>query len=141
MFADVLRFSSKVLGFDVKLRDEQYVLLLFWDTDCPHCQAAAGELIDFYHQHKKDGFEIVGLALNDSEKVWLNYISEHNIDWLNFLEPGGWQGKAAMDYNIQSTPSMFLLDKNKVIVAKPVDVNELKGLLSSREQAYVDKKN
>lgn len=117
-----------VMGFKKKLYDieAKYVVLLFWDTDCPHCQELSTQLVDFYHRNKSKGLEIVGLALDASEKEWMNYISEHQIDWQNFLDPDGWKSSAAKAYNVHSTPSMFLLDKNKLIVGNYSTLEELK---------------
>jgi hypothetical protein len=35
----------------------------------------------------------------------------------------------AIDYNVYATPTMFLLDKKKNIVAKPITFNELNKVL------------
>jgi hypothetical protein len=41
----------------------------------------------------------------------------------------GWESRAVMDYYIYATPTMFLLNKDRKIIGKPLTVDELKGLL------------
>jgi len=46
--------------------------------------------------------------------------------WINTREPMGWEGKSAEDYNIYATPTMFLLDRERRIVARPFTLRELR---------------
>ena len=41
----------------------------------------------------------------------------------------GWEGKAATDYFIYATPTMFLIDNEKKIIGKPITIEEVKNLL------------
>ncbi len=111
--------------YDIKAK---YTMLLFWESDCDHCQKLTDELIEYYHQNKSKDFEVIALALDTSQKGWLSYIVTHNFDWINYCDLEGWKSKAVKDYNIVATPSMFLLDSNKRIIAKPTSINELKAL-------------
>ena len=40
------------------------VLVMFFSTDCPHCQRTTQLLKPLYHQFKPQGLEIVGIAIN-----------------------------------------------------------------------------
>lgn len=114
-----------------KLNDvkAEFTLLLFWESTCYHCQELIKELTDFYKQNKTKGFEIVAISMDTSKIAYTNFISENSINWLNYSEFKGWESQAAKNYNILATPSMFLLDKEKKIIAKPVSINELKALV------------
>lgn len=101
-------------------------LLLFWETSCPHCQQVTKELDELYHLNKNKNFEIVAIALDTSETTYKDYLSKANFEWLSYSDFKGWAGEAAKEYNIVATPSMFLLDKEKKIIAKPFSVYELK---------------
>ncbi len=46
--------------------------------------------------------------------------------WINYSELNGWNGKAAKDYGVWSTPRMYLLDREKRIIVKPASVDELR---------------
>jgi thiol-disulfide isomerase/thioredoxin len=44
------------------------VVVFYFSTDCPHCQAAATILAPIYREYHAKGLEIVGIALNPTAK-------------------------------------------------------------------------
>ncbi len=104
-------------------------LLLFWESTCHHCQQLTKELTALYNEKKINGFEVLAVALDTSLAAYTTYIKENHLAWLNVSDSGGWDGSVAKEYNIKATPQMYLLDKDKKILAKPVSVSELRGLL------------
>jgi hypothetical protein len=55
-----------------------------------------------------------------------NFINNNNINWINVCDTKSWDGKTANDYFIYATPAMFLVDKNRKIIANPTTMEELK---------------
>jgi len=53
-------------GQKVSLAEQKgkVVAVLFFSTDCPHCQHTVTLLAPIYDQYKAKGFEILGLAVN-----------------------------------------------------------------------------
>ena len=49
--------------------------------------------------------------------------------WHHALGLGKWENKTAKTYSIYSTPSYFVLDKNKKIIEKPALFEDLKIIL------------
>jgi hypothetical protein len=73
--------------------------------------------------------QVLTVSLDTVKEEWLTVLKNGNYPWLNTSELKGWDSQVAIDYNIYATPTMFLLDKNKKIVAKPITFNELKEAL------------
>ena len=49
--------------------------------------------------------------------------------WISAHDPLAWDGKVAADYFIYATPSLFLLDRERTILAKPTSFGQfLKAL-------------
>jgi len=51
-------------------------------------------------------------------------------DFIHVLGLGKWDNPTSNAYGIESTPSFFLLDKDKKIIAKPYDAVALKTALN-----------
>ena len=51
------------------------------------------------------------------------------MQWITSLDPLGWNGKVPGDYHIYATPSMFLLDNEQKILARPVNMKSLQKAL------------
>jgi len=70
----------------------------------------------------------VAISVDSDTTRWKIFVKENQLmNWLNTSELKGWQGVTPKLYNIYATPSLFLLDKERKILAKPVDVAELKS--------------
>lgn len=111
----------------------EYTLLVFWSSDCPHCTDLLPRLKALYDKQKTRRFEILAVSVDTSRNSWTNYIKGERLNWLNGSDLKGFASKSADDYNIYGTPTLFLLDQKKTIIAKPITYRET-------EQALRDQK-
>ncbi len=54
---------------DVAQWDGKVVLINFWATWCPPCRKEMPAFVELHEQYAADGFEIVGIAIDDAEAV------------------------------------------------------------------------
>jgi thiol-disulfide isomerase/thioredoxin len=113
-------------GIFVSLYDVQkeFTILYFWEPDCGHCKEATPKLKAFYDSPKPYGVEVFAVCTTADKAKWTKYIEENKLTWIN-----GWDPKRATHfdyfYNVQSTPTVYILDKNKKIIAKKLGVEEI----------------
>ncbi len=107
--------------------DAEKILILFYSSSCPHCQAMIPRLAEIYRA--KNTFRVMAVSLDSNRNDWIGFIRTNNLDWMNLNDPGGWSGNAASDYLVYATPTMILIDKEKKILAKPLTIDELVKLL------------
>lgn len=106
--------------------DSERTLVVFWASWCPHCTAMIPDLIDLYNDPTIPGFEVLAISLDTSATDYNRAQAEFSMPWINYAELNGWNSKAAIDYNIYATPSMFLLDRKRTILARPVNIYDIK---------------
>jgi thiol-disulfide isomerase/thioredoxin len=112
-----------------KIRSD-YTLLIFWASWCPHCKNVLPEIHNLCESSiNPKKMQVFTVSLDTEKEEWAAALQEGNYTWLNASDLMGWDSKAAVDYNIYATPTMFLLDKNKKILAKPITLEELKEAL------------
>ncbi len=63
------------------------------------------------------------------------YIDEHQLDWINVYD-GVFYNNVREKYDVYSTPVIYVLDKNKVIKAKRVAVEQIKQIVNDIESEY-----
>jgi alkyl hydroperoxide reductase subunit AhpC len=90
---------------------------------------------EYYEKQKPRRVEVMAVSIDTSKTEWTQFIKEGKLDWINVSELKGFNSKAADDYNIFATPTMFLLDREKKIVAKPISWRELDQAL--REEKLI----
>jgi hypothetical protein len=80
----------------------------------------------------KKNVKVIAFALEDDAFVWESYSKANLYGWHNVLGLNKWQNKVAKIYQIFSTPSYFILDKNKKIIAKPNEISDVKAFLEMK---------
>jgi len=101
------------------------VLLDFWASWCGPCRSSNKELTKLYPKYKSKGFEILGVSLDDEPAKWRSAIAKDKITWLQVNEPGGWDAKTAMNWEISAIPTSFLIDKEGKLLAMDLSGKEL----------------
>jgi len=103
----------------------EYTLLVFWSSECGHCVQMMPQLKELYDKQKPKRWEVMTVSIDTSRNEWVTFIREQKLNWLNGSDLKGFDSKSADDYNIFATPTMFLLDREKKILAKPISYREL----------------
>jgi peroxiredoxin len=113
----------------------EYLLVIFYSSQCGHCAQMMPLVKEFYDKQKPKRVEVLAVSIDTSRTEWTQFLKEDKLDWINVSELNGFNSKAADDYNIFATPTMFLLDREKKIIAKPISWRELEQSL--REQKLI----
>jgi len=116
-------FDTENLG-RIKLSDveSKVTILYFWDSECGHCRKETPRLKKLYDDYKERGVEVVAITLENEFTSWKKYIKEHDLDWINGFESNFERPNFLWYYYIPSTPKKLILDANKRIIAKNLDV-------------------
>jgi alkyl hydroperoxide reductase subunit AhpC len=89
------------------------------------------KLKDLYDKFKSKGVEVYAVDDAVEEQKWLKYIREHNLNWINVADLQT-HNNFRHDYDLTSTPQIFLLDDTKTIIAKRIDVETLGDILQHK---------
>jgi peroxiredoxin len=100
-------------------------ILVFYASDCPHCEEAMPSLKEIYNQYKDLGVVIIGIALDDDAALWKNHIRKDSLPWISVSDLKGMVSPVVDSYNIWMTPTIFILDKNNVIMKKPKGTTDI----------------
>ena len=116
-------FDTKDRG-RIKLSEVQspITILYFWDSTCGHCKKETPRLKKFYEEYKDKGVEVVAITLENEFTSWNKYIDQNELTWINGYESNFERPNFLWYYYIPSTPKKLVLDKDKTIIAKNLDV-------------------
>ncbi|MXZ43717.1 MAG: TlpA family protein disulfide reductase [Gammaproteobacteria bacterium] len=123
-------------GEDVALFDllgqRDLVLIDFWASWCGPCIADFPELKKLYSAYEDEGFEIVGVSIDDNMEDWKEGVDEHELPWVNLGELKDWGGPVAVSYGVSAIPKGYLVDSQGCIYEKNIRPAALKEFLVDR---------
>ncbi len=123
---------------DVKAK---YTVVIFWDPDCGHCKHAIHKLEPWSKENaEKYNVKFFAVCSDTNVAKWKEKIHEYKIkDWINVDGPRSLTENYHDLYDIISTPTIYLLDENKKILAKRLDWSQTTEFIKRETEARLKK--
>ncbi len=118
--------TKRVSLYDLKA---EFTILYFWDSGCGHCKKTTPVILDIYHKYKDKGVSVYAVGTELENDAWKKYITENELDFLNVSDTPEHPDYFRTIYDIFSTPRVFILDKDKKIVAKQLSVEQIEDFI------------
>jgi thiol-disulfide isomerase/thioredoxin len=114
-----LKFTA-VDGTEIDLSQfrGKVVLIDFWATWCGPCVGEVPHVVETYKKYHSQGFEIVGISLDQKKESLLSFIQKNEMVWPQYFDGQGWHNKISSQYGIRAIPAMWLIDKQGKVVSK-----------------------
>lgn len=119
-----------------------YTIVAFWDVHCGKCREEIPRLDTLYrNKWEAENVKMYGVMVNEeSLKDWPAFINEHAPGWVHVHQSAAMRteeekaGKPNFRqlYDMRSTPTLYLLDKDKRIIAKNIGVTDLDNVLQEK---------
>lgn len=126
---------------------QEYVVLYFFNPDCGHCKKETPKLVEYYNESDQDKVAIYTIS-SDNSQEWKDFISDYEMNFYNTSIPQeafhdaefatnlirtGKTNYHSLKYqesfDVFSTPKVFILDKDRIIKAKDIGVEQLGEIL------------
>jgi len=136
--------SGNITGlYDLKA---DFTVVVFWDPTCGHCKEVLPRLDSFYHaKWKAAGLKLFAIAkeTDGSKNDWLGFIRSAKLGEWTHVYYSKAEDKTRTDngipgysqlYDVQTFPTVYLLDKEKRIVAKKLTVEQTDDVLQIKRK-------
>jgi thiol-disulfide isomerase/thioredoxin len=120
--------------------------VVIWDPTCGHCKEVVPKLDSLYHAKWKGlGLQLFGLAkeTEGTHKTWTDLIDQHKLTNWTHVYYSKAADKARVEagipgysqlFDVQSFPTLYLLDQDKRIIAKKVSEQQVDEILEYRQK-------
>ena len=131
---------------------QDFIIIVFWDPHCGACKKEMPAIRDVYEQELKDlnvGVYAVAKAVEERGFTdWKKFIAQEKLDWVNVGLTTNIYKEAKTDphkyipeyttlgslnysdaWDVFSTPKLFVVDKDRKIVAKQLAAEQLVDLI------------
>jgi len=124
--------------YDVKAK---YTILVFWAVDCGHCKTEIPKLNDTLSVlRNKVDFKVFAVQTKeDLLNDWEKFIADNKLnDFINVFDPVHFNNTKEK-FDINATPVIYLLDKDKKIKAKRLGPTQVVEIIQTLEK--IEKQN
>ena len=91
------------------------VLIDFWASWCGPCRNNNPHLVRLYSRYHKEGLQILGVSIDNNKGDWRKAVLHDKLEWIQVNDSKGWDGPAALTYEVNAIPSSYLVDKEGII--------------------------
>ncbi|GAB4407216.1 MAG: hypothetical protein OHK0039_09540 [Bacteroidia bacterium] len=118
-----------------------WIILYFWDYDCGRCKTVTPQLAKLYPRYKDRGVALFTVNINGSQAAWMKKLEEYGLTAAGGIHTSDPTRQSGFDekYNINSTPKVFILDKDKIIRYKWIGVDQIAEILDRELSAMPGK--
>lgn len=107
-----------------------YTVLFFFAPSCGHCKEASPVLRAFYDKNKANGIKVMAISTEHNVEEWKTFVKTYHLDELI----NGFDALQQIDFNrkfdVVTTPTVYILDKNKKIIARKMPVEQIEDFLN-----------
>lgn len=114
---------------------KEYTVVYFWDSDCSFCQNESPKLKQFRDEYRTAfDVEVYAVCIDTSMTEWKKYIKKNDLTWINV------NGYLSLTpdfhdlYDVHSSPVIYLLDRNKIIIGKNILTEGVLEIVSRNEK-------
>jgi thiol-disulfide isomerase/thioredoxin len=122
--------------------DADFLVLIFWEATCGHCQKAVPLMHKIYADTLKAmGVEVIAVSTlfgEDGKEKWIDFVNKNKLyDWINAWNPYDYQFK--ITYDVKTTPQIFVLNAEREIIGKRIGPENVVDLIKAYKKQYPNK--
>jgi peroxiredoxin len=122
--------------------NSDYIFVVFWDPTCSHCQQEIPRVDSIYRaKWKAEGVTIFAVLTEKEIEKWKAFIKKHDLKgWMHVYQTD--EAKKQQEdaqapgfkqlYDVTLTPTLYLLDKDKRIIAKKLSLYQMDDVLTMK---------
>ena len=108
--------------------DADFLILYFYEPHCGVCRTETPKVHGVYDKFRDKGVQAFAVYTQQDKEEWTAYVAEKSLDWINVWDPQN-SSDFREKYNVYTTPQIYLLDKDKKVVGRRLDSQNLEKML------------
>ncbi|HUQ67563.1 MAG TPA: thioredoxin-like domain-containing protein [Flavitalea sp.] len=119
-----------------------FTVIVFWDPTCSHCKEIVPKVDSMYEaKWKNEDVQVYAVKTDGTRREWLKFIADNHLNgWKHvYPTPGKDEAEIAAGrpgykqlYDVYQTPLLYLLDKDKRIIAKKLTYLQINEVINSK---------
>ncbi|MBB3840845.1 thiol-disulfide isomerase/thioredoxin [Runella defluvii] len=128
------------IGFKLADIQSKYTVVFFYDPDCGHCRQSTPELKRFSEKYTSS-VKVLAVSVTGSPDNWKKYIHDFGVGAWRHGYDFSFRTDFRKEFDVVNTPMVYVLDKDKKIIARKMAVEQLDSFIDFyEEQSKLSKK-
>jgi peroxiredoxin len=125
--------------YDIK---SKYTVLFFFKPSCGHCREETPKLVTMYNAKKKSlNLEVFAVSTDSTMKEMKDFIRDFKTPWITVNGPRTYTKEHFSKlYYADLTPTVYVLDQNKKIIARRIEVEQIDDFIQNYEKMELRRK-
>ena len=122
----------------------EFTVICFWDPTCGHCKEIVPKVDSIFKARwQRMGVQVYGVKTEGSKADWVKFITDHQLNnWKHVYQLPSSQEEEVREgrpgykqlYDVYQTPLLYLLDKDKRIIAKKLTYLQIDEVINAKVQ-------
>ena len=108
----------------------KYTMLYFFSPLCDKCRTATPKVVELFKRFEVKGLKGFAVCTDDKKEYWKTYVKENKLPWTCVMDTDD-DLTVETKYAPNSLPNVFILDKDKKILANRIEFEELEAALQA----------
>lgn len=128
--------EGKLISLEETCKKNKITLVMFWRSNCSHCEEFHPQLQEIYKKYHEKGLEVYAISIDKEEAPWKNHLLTHQQPWINVLPPMDKRPYLAKHYPSPSTPTLIALDSNMKVISRLIMRSKLENFLEENKAYF-----
>ncbi|MCO5233252.1 MAG: DUF5106 domain-containing protein [Chitinophagales bacterium] len=129
----VYDLNNRPVHFSQSIQNNDYTILVFWNSECSHCKKEIPEIMEIWKDslQKQYNVGVFSVSTEIEREHAQQFVDNNHLNdvWTNVYDPTG-ESNFRKLYDINSTPVIIILDKERRIFAKKIAVQDIPYVIS-----------
>ena len=94
----------------------KFTLIDFWASWCAPCRLGNKKLVRLHNNFGADKIEIIGISVDTDKSKWVKAIKKDKIEFIQLIDPKGFDANTAIQFGVEELPSKFLFDNKGILI-------------------------
>lgn len=119
--------------YDIK---SKYTVVFFFKPSCGHCREETPKLVSLYNAKKKSlNLEVFAVSTDTAMQEMKDFIRDFKTPWITVNGPRTYiKEHFSKLYYAELTPTIYVLDENKKIIARRIDVDQIDDFIENYQK-------
>lgn len=128
--------QNQKISLESICKKNKITLVLFWRSNCSHCEEFHPILKNIYTKYHSQGLEVYAISIDKNIEDWKKHVSANSSPWINVFAPIAERNKLVKQYPSPSTPTIIALDSKGKVISRLIVRSKLENFLEENKAYF-----